>query len=46
MATPRSKVLPISDLAQKIQSDVARVGIKATLKPMDQVNLRTEYHRR
>ncbi len=31
------------DLAQKIQSDVARVGIKATLKPMDQVNLRTEY---
>jgi len=31
------------DLAQKIQSDVARVGIKATLKPMDQVNLRTEF---
>jgi peptide/nickel transport system substrate-binding protein len=31
------------DLAQKIQSDVARVGIKAQLKPMDQVNLRTEY---
>jgi peptide/nickel transport system substrate-binding protein len=31
------------DLAQKIQSDVARVGIKANLKPMDQVNLRTEY---
>lgn len=31
------------DLAQKIQSDVARVGIKAHLKPMDQVNLRTTY---
>src|SRR5258705_2453057 len=31
------------DLAQKIQSDVARVGIKATLRPMDQVNLRTEF---
>src|SRR5262245_27651572 len=31
------------DLAQKIQSDVARVGIKANLRPMDQVNLRTEY---
>jgi peptide/nickel transport system substrate-binding protein len=31
------------DLAQKIQSDLTRVGIKATLRPMDQVNLRTEY---
>lgn len=31
------------DLAQKIQADVAKVGIKANLKPMDQVNLRTEY---
>jgi peptide/nickel transport system substrate-binding protein len=31
------------DLALKIQSDVARVGIKANLRPMDQVNLRTEY---
>lgn len=31
------------DLAQKIQSDLGRVGIKATLRPMDQVNLRTEY---
>ncbi len=30
-------------LAQKIQSDVARVGIKAKLNPMDQVNMRTEY---
>lgn len=31
------------DLAQKIQSDLSRVGIKANLRPMDQVNLRTEY---
>ena len=31
------------DLALKIQSDLARVGIKASLRPMDQVNLRTEY---
>ena len=31
------------DLAQKIQSDVGRIGIKATLRPVDQVNLRTEY---
>ena len=31
------------DLAQKIQSDLARVGIKAQLKPMDQVNLRTTF---
>jgi len=30
-------------LGQKIQSDLARVGIKATLNPMDQVNLRTTY---
>ncbi|HET6283629.1 MAG TPA: ABC transporter substrate-binding protein [Polyangia bacterium] len=30
-------------LAQKIQSDLARVGIKANLQPMDQVNLRTQY---
>ncbi|MGE0801244.1 MAG: ABC transporter substrate-binding protein [Lautropia sp.] len=30
-------------LAQKIQSDLARVGIKARLSPMDQVNLRTTY---
>lgn len=28
-------------LAQKIQSDLARVGIKATLSPKDQVNMRT-----
>jgi len=31
------------DLGLKIQSDVARVGIKANLRPVDQVNLRTEY---
>ena len=31
------------DLGLKIQSDLARVGIKANLRPMDQVNLRTEY---
>lgn len=31
------------DLALKIQSDLARVGIKANLRPMDQVNLRTDY---
>lgn len=30
-------------LAQKIQSDLARVGIKAILSPKDQVNLRTSY---
>lgn len=30
-------------LGQKLQSDLARVGIKVTLDPMDQVNLRTQY---
>jgi peptide/nickel transport system substrate-binding protein len=30
-------------LAQKLQSDLARVGIRAQLNPMDQVNLRTQY---
>ena len=30
-------------LAQKIQSDLIRAGIKAKLNPMDQVNLRTQY---
>jgi peptide/nickel transport system substrate-binding protein len=30
-------------LAQKLQSDLARVGIKAVLDPVDQVNLRTQY---
>jgi peptide/nickel transport system substrate-binding protein len=31
------------ELGQKIQSDLLKVGIKANLRPMDQVNLRTEY---
>ncbi len=30
-------------LGQKLQSDLARVGIKVMLNPMDQVNLRTQY---
>jgi peptide/nickel transport system substrate-binding protein len=30
-------------LGQKIQSDLARVGIKVNLQPMDQVNLRTQF---
>ncbi len=30
-------------LAQKVQADLARVGIRARLNPMDQVNLRTTY---
>jgi peptide/nickel transport system substrate-binding protein len=30
-------------LAQKLQGDLSRVGIKAKLSPMDQVNLRTQY---
>src|SRR6185312_4972466 len=30
-------------LAQKLQSDLARVGIKVVLDPIDQVNLRTQY---
>ncbi len=30
-------------LAQKIQSDLARVGIRATLAPLDQVTMRTQY---
>lgn len=30
-------------LAQKLQSDLARVGIKVVLDPVDQVNLRTQY---
>jgi len=29
-------------LAQKLQSDLARVGVKAVLDPVDQVNLRTQ----
>jgi peptide/nickel transport system substrate-binding protein len=35
--------LSYSVLAQKLQSDLARVGIKVNLDPMDQVNLRTQY---
>jgi peptide/nickel transport system substrate-binding protein len=31
------------NIAQKIQSDLARVGIKAVLAPMDQLNMRTLY---
>jgi peptide/nickel transport system substrate-binding protein len=30
-------------LAQKVQADLGRVGIKVNLNPMDQVNLRTQY---
>lgn len=30
-------------IAQKLQSDLARVGIRAKLNPMDQVNMRTQY---
>jgi len=30
-------------LGQKLQSDLARVGIKVVLDPIDQVNLRTQY---
>ena len=30
-------------LAQKLQADLARVGIRAELAPMDQVNMRTMY---
>ncbi|MCC7046493.1 MAG: ABC transporter substrate-binding protein [Alphaproteobacteria bacterium] len=32
------------NLAQKLQADLARVGIKANLNPIDQVNLRTLYN--
>jgi peptide/nickel transport system substrate-binding protein len=35
--------LSYSVLAQKLQSDLARVGIKVALDPVDQVNLRTQY---
>ena len=31
------------NLAQKLQADLARVGIKVELTPMDQVNMRTMY---
>jgi peptide/nickel transport system substrate-binding protein len=30
-------------LGQKLQADLARVGIKVNLQPMDQVNLRTQF---
>ena len=30
-------------LAQKVQSDLARVGVRVKLAPMDQVNMRTQY---
>jgi peptide/nickel transport system substrate-binding protein len=32
-----------ANLAQKIQSDLARVGIKVVLTPMDQLNMRTMF---
>jgi peptide/nickel transport system substrate-binding protein len=35
--------VPYQSLAQKIQADLARVGIKAELAPMDQVNMRTQF---
>src|SRR6202012_2914778 len=35
--------LSYSVLAQKLQSDLARVGIKVLLDPVDQVDLRTQY---
>ncbi len=35
--------LSYSVLAQKLQADLARVGIRMKLNPMDQVNLRTQY---
>ncbi len=31
-------------MAQKMQSDLARVGIKATLRPMDNVNWRSQFN--
>jgi len=33
--------MPYQALAQKVQSDLGRVGIRATLRPMDPVNFRT-----
>ena len=33
-----------AQLVQKMQSDLARVGITATLKPMENVNWRTQYN--
>jgi peptide/nickel transport system substrate-binding protein len=36
--------LSYSALAQKLQSDLARVGIRVILDPMDPVNMRTQYN--
>lgn len=35
--------VPYQSLALKLQADLARVGIKAVLKPQDQLNMRTDY---
>ncbi len=35
--------VPYQSLAQKVQADLARVGIRAELAPMDQVNMRTQF---
>lgn len=35
--------VPYPSLAQKIQADLARVGIRVELAPMDQVNMRTQF---
>jgi peptide/nickel transport system substrate-binding protein len=35
--------MPYQALAQKVQADLARIGIRATLRPMDPVNFRTMF---
>jgi peptide/nickel transport system substrate-binding protein len=35
--------VPYQALALKLQADLARVGIKANLRPQDQLNMRTDY---
>lgn len=35
--------VPYQSLALKMQADLARVGIKANLRPQDQLNMRTDY---
>lgn len=35
--------VPYESLALKLQDDLARVGIKANLRPQDQLNMRTDY---
>lgn len=35
--------VPYQSLALKLQADLARVGIKANLRPQDQLNMRTDY---